>query len=83
MSVLKTAWAKTKGRKEFEAGRRSMKTEVPNSVRQENLKERGLQEHVSYNLRLLLDNLDLIDTKRLEAIEHVISVELRERDERN
>jgi S-ribosylhomocysteine lyase LuxS involved in autoinducer biosynthesis len=78
MSVLKSAWAKTKGKKEFEAGRRSMKAEVPNSVRQQNLKE-----SVSYNLRLLLDNLDLIDTRRLEAIEHVISVELRERDERN
>ena len=34
MSVLKSAWAKTKGKKEFEAGRRSMKAEVPNSVRQ-------------------------------------------------
>ena len=78
MSVLKSAWAKTKGKKEFEAGRRSMKAEVPNSVRQQNLKE-----SVSYNLRLLLDNLDLIDTRRLEAIEHVISGELRERDERN
>ena len=78
MSVLKSAWAKTKGKKEFEAGRRSMKAEVPNSVRQQNLKE-----SVSYNLRLLLDNLDLIDTRRLEAIEHVISVELRERHERN
>lgn len=78
MSVLKSAWAKTKGKKEFEAGRRSMKAEVPNSVRQQNLKE-----SVSYNLRLLLDNLDLIDTRRLQAIEHVISSELRERDERN
>lgn len=78
MSVLKTAWAQTKSRKEFQSGRRSMKAEVPNSVRQQNLKE-----SVSYNLRLLLDNLDLIDTRRLEAIEHVISVELRERDERN
>jgi len=83
MSVLKSAWAKTKGKKEFEAGRRSMKAEVPNSVRQEVYKERGMKEHVSYNLRLLLDNLDLIDTRRLEAIEHVISVELRERHERN
>ena len=78
MSVLKSAWAKTKGKKEFEAGRRSMKAEVPNSVRQQNLKE-----SVSYNLRLLLDNLDLIDTRRLQAIEHVISSELKERDERN
>lgn len=38
-------------------------------------------ESTESGLRILLDNLELIDTKRLEAIQHIISVELRERDE--
>lgn len=50
-------------------------------------KERGITGRtlvcdLELNLRLLLDNLNMLDNKRLEAIEHVIGVELRERYER-
>lgn len=80
MSALKSAWSKIVA-DQIEENRDKVlrRQKVPNPPRAEVKVEK---EHVETNLRLLLNNLDLIDTKRLEAIEHVISVELRERDER-
>jgi len=92
MSVLKSAWSKVSANQIKENKDKALKRQKTHSshlkpwtevvVKNQVEKERGLKEHVETNLRLLLNNLDLIDTKRLEAIEHVISVELRERDER-
>jgi len=86
MSVLKSAWSQIVA-DQIEENRdkalRRQKVSNPPRAEVKVEKERGLKEHVETNLRLLLNNLDLIDTKRLEAIEHVISVELRERDVRS
>jgi hypothetical protein len=77
MDVLKSAWSQIVADQMEENRDKALRRQkVPNPSRQV---ERLL---VETNLRLLLNNLDLIDTKRLEAIEHVISVELRERNER-
>jgi hypothetical protein len=76
MDVLKSAWSQIVADQIEENRDKALRRQkVPNPSRQV---ERLL---VETNLRLL-NNLDLIDTKRLEAIEHVISVELRERNER-